>query len=495
MNRRHFIQMGLASSALAASGCSVIGRELATQKLPAEIDLAASSAIPADPFWRLLNRAGYGPRPGDIAKAREMGVEQWLETQLHPDEIDDTPAELIISGLSVYNLDINSMLGYDSGDGYRDLIWATVARQIYSERQLYEAMVEFWSDHFTIYAKANQNIVFFKIADDRDVIRPNALGNFRDLLHASVRSPAMLIYLNNVRNFADHPNENYARELMELHTLGVFGGYDQEDVLNVARILSGLTVKRKGFRPWQTTFNNRHHDNDEKVVLDQTYPAGLGEQEISTLVDFLVDHPATADHIATKLVRRFIADEPPAELVAEVARVFRETNGEIRPMLRTIFLNLKFITAPPKLKRPVHYIVSAIRALNCSVRLSKGLHTHFQAMGQMPFMWPTPDGYPDVAEAWASNQLARWNFASAFSQNQINGVHFDLKELLELTEAKSQADRLDLFYTLLLGQLPTDLERQKLLDFVLAGDKPGEKERRLHEAIGLMIAGPEFQLI
>ena len=489
--------MSLAGSALAATGCSVVGRQMAVQKLPEHVDLPVGNRTSAqpDPLWRLLNRAGYGPRPGDMQIAREMGFEQWLEWQLEPEAMTDTAADLIVSGLSLYNTDINYMVGFDPDDGYRDLIWATVARQLYSERQLFEAMVEFWSDHFTIYAKANQKIVFFKIIDDREVIRPNALGNFRTLLHASVRSPAMLIYLNNARNFAEHPNENYARELMELHTLGVFGGYNQDDVMNVARILSGLTVKRKGVRPGQTVFRSKHHDDDEKIVIGQTYPAGMGEQEIATLVDFLVDQPATADHIATKLVRRFVADDPPADLVSEVAQVFRETDGEIQPMLRTIFLSEAFKTAPPKLKRPVHYIVSSLRALNLNVRLSRDLYRRFEGMGQVPFMWPTPDGYPDVAEAWVSNQLNRWNYASDLVNDQLDGISFDPTNLAGLTNSDRPNNLLDLYATLLLGSTLPAPERSKLLNYIKEGGSNREKTARLRETVGLIIAGPEFQMM
>lgn len=489
--------MTLAGSALAASGCSVIGKQMAVQDIPAAIGPLSHTGAAGDtaPLWRLLNRAGYGPRPGDMQAADEMGFERWLEWQLRPDEIPDTAADLIVSGLSLYNSDVTYTLGFDPDDGYRDLIWATIGRQLYSKRQLFEAMVEFWSDHFTIYAKANPKLVFFKMVDDREVIRPNALGNFRTLLHASVRSPAMLIYLNNARNFAAHPNENYARELMELHTLGVFGGYNQDDVMHVARILSGLTVKRKGFRPGRTLFDSQHHDDEEKLVIGQSYPAGLGEAEIDRLVDFLVDQPATADHIATKLVRRFVADDPPPALVANVAQVFRETDGEIRPMLRTIFLSEAFQTAPPKLKRPVHYIISSLRALNVNVRLSRDLYRRFEGMGQVPFMWPSPDGYPDVAAAWVNNQLTRWNYASDLVSNRLRGVRFNPNRLGELVSGQRPEDQLDLFAQLLLGhQLPT-ADRQRLLAYIEAGDAPKEHTARLREAVGLMIAGPAFQMM
>ncbi len=500
MNRRKFIQFGLATGTMAASGCSVIGKQMAVQDLPDQLEILPPSVsnptnLNIDPLWRLLNRAGYGPRPGDYEKASQIGYEQWLEQQLMPEEINDTAAELIVSGMSLYNADVNYMIGFDQGDGLRDLIWATVARQLYSERQLFEAMVEFWSDHFTIYARTNQVLVFFKIVDDRDVIRPNALGNFRELLHASVRSPAMLFYLNNAQNFADHPNENYARELMELHTLGVFGGYDQADVMNVARILSGLTVKRRGMGQGQTMFRNEHHDDESKVVMGQSYPAGMGEAEIDRLVDFLIDQPATADHIATKLVRRFVADEPPADLVAEVAQLFRDTDGEIKPMLRAIFLSEQFKTAPPKLKRPIHYIVSSLRALNVKARFSRDLHSRFQAMGQVPFMWPTPDGYPDVAEAWVNNQLPRWNFASDLVHDKLEGGAFEPEKLVALAASNQPADILDLFYTLLLGHVPRSDQRQLLLDYVAKASGRGEQIDRLREAVGLIIAGPEFQLI
>ncbi|HFQ94670.1 MAG TPA: DUF1800 family protein, partial [Anaerolineae bacterium] len=344
LSRRDFLKLGsLTAVAAGTAGCSAIGRELAQGKLPADLTLPApDTAVAApDPILRLLNRAGYGPRPGDLERARQMGLAAWLEEQLDPDSIEDTAADLLLRNLTLYQMDVTQLIEQDRKDATVELIGSTIFRTLYSRRQLYEALVEFWSDHFNIYLRKNQVMPLAKIIDDRDVIRPHALGKFRDLLWASAKSQAMLIYLDNARNTKEHPNENYARELLELHTLGVNAGYTQADVQEAARILTGWTVRRRGRQAGQVVFREDAHDFGQKTVLGQTF-AGQGEAELDELLEMLATHPATAQRIAFKLARRFVADEPPEELVQRVTEEFTATDGDVKAMLRVIFLSEAF---------------------------------------------------------------------------------------------------------------------------------------------------------
>ena len=335
-----------------------------------------------------------------------------------------------------------------------------------------------------------------KIVDDRDVIRPYALGNFRDLLGASAQSPAMLLYLDNISNEKSHPNENYARELLELHTLGVDGGYSQQDVQEVARILTGWTVARRGRLRGQFVFNADQHDFGEKQVLGRTFPAGRGEAEVAELLDLLAAHPATANFIAAKLVRRFVADEPPADLIGQVADAYLQSGGEIKPMLRTLFLSEDFATAPAKLKRPHTYMVSVLRALRVNFRLGRGreIGNWMQLMGQPLFQWPPPDGYPDISSAWAANLLPRWNFALGLLHNQIPGTTVPLDDILAAGQAEATVDAVQLFAGLVYGRALQENELALFTDYIgspFLQDR--EVEARLRDSIALMLASPEFQ--
>jgi uncharacterized protein (DUF1800 family) len=357
-------------------------------------------------------------------------------------------------------------------------------------------MVEFWSDHFNIYLRKEQVMPLAKIVDDREVIRPYALSNFRDLLGASAQSPAMLLYLDNISNEKGHPNENYARELLELHTLGVDGGYSQQDVQEVARILTGWTVARRGRWRGQFVFDADRHDFGEKQVLGQTFPAGRGQEEVMALLDLLAAHPATASFLATRLVRRFVADEPPAELVAQVAEAYRQSGGEIKAMLRLLFLSETFATASPKLKRPHTYMVSVLRALHVDFRLGRGraIGDWMQRMSQPLFQWPPPDGYPDVSSAWAANLLPRWNFALALLHNEIPGATVPLDDLWAAGRAETAVAAIQLCAGLIYGRSLTNSELTLFTDY-LGGStlQNDEVQARLRDCVALMLASPEFQ--
>jgi uncharacterized protein (DUF1800 family) len=449
-----------------------------------------------NPVRRLLNRAGYGPAPGEVERVGRLGLAAYLEEQLNPEAIDDTASEVITRHQHLYQMDASLLMEQEPGEATIELIGSTFMRAIYSKRQLYEAMEEFWSDHFNIYLRKEQVMPLAKIVDDRDVIRPYALGNFRDLLGASAKSPAMLLYLDNISNEKSHPNENYARELLELHTLGVDGGYSQQDVQAVARILTGWTVARRGRLRGQFIFDEEKHDFGQKQVLGQLFPAGRGEEEVVELLDFLADHPATANFLATKLVRRFVADEPPAELVAQVADAYLQSGGEIKEMLRAIFLSETFATAQPKLKRPHTYMVSVLRVLHVDFRLGRGraIGDWMQMMGQPLFQWPPPDGYPDVSQAWAANLLPRWNFALALLHDEIPGATVPLDNLLAADKAETAVTAIQLFAGLIYGR---SLQAHELLLFTdYIGSRTlqdSEVQSRLRDCIALMLGSPEFQ--
>src|SRR5258708_18906890 len=231
---------------------------------------------------------------------------------------------------------------------------ATVIRATYSERQLYEIMVDFWSEHFSIWHQKEQDKLF-KTVDDREVVRKYALGKFRDILGASAKSPAMLIFLDNAKSNKQHPNENYAREVMELHTVTI-GNYTEDDVKEEARCFTGWTVQGlKGTNPGQFVYNAKIHDDGQKTVLGHTIPAGGGIQDGETVLDILASHPGTSKHIASKLARRFIGDDPP-ENVVNAADAFLKSGGHIPTVLRVIFDAPEVLRPPPRHTRPFEYL-------------------------------------------------------------------------------------------------------------------------------------------
>jgi uncharacterized protein (DUF1800 family) len=375
-----------------------------------------------------------------------------------------------------------------------ELRQATLVRQVYSPRQLYEIMVEFWSDHFNISVDKG-DCWYLKTVDDREVIRKHALGNFHDLLSASAHSPAMLVYLDNQANDKSHPNENYAREVMELHTLSVQGGYSQKDVMELARCLTGWTVKQN-FWLGEFEFNKDLHDEGTKTVLGESV-APNGEAEAESVIDVLAHHPSTAHFIATKLARRFVADDPPADLVEKAASKFIETQGDIKAVLRVILLD-GLPLAQPKYKRPVNYVVSAMRMLNAKYGDGKGFSKPnrpvieaLSRMGQPIFGWPTPDGFPDVAARWQGNLMPRWQFALALARNELDGVSLDIPALLKAAKVNEPAQGVDQLSTLLLGAPLDATARDDLLASLKAKGADDDSLARIVTA-GLL-ASPAFQ--
>jgi uncharacterized protein (DUF1800 family) len=433
----------------------------------------------------VLNRLGYGPRPGDVDAVRRMGIDAWIQRQLDPGRIDDSRAEARVGALATATLPTAELRkGYEvprearreiqkkraemgenpsEADARRarremvrkyagemkgsprlvvdELQQAKVLRAIYSERQLDEVLVDFWMNHFNVYASKGPER-FLVGAYEREVIRPHAWGRFEDLLAATAKSPAMLFYLDNwlssdpeATSFMRRTrglNENYAREIMELHTLGVDGGYTQKDVTEVARALTGWTIAglRGGGEP-RFTFNARMHDRGDKLILGRRVKGG-GQEEGEEVIHRLAAHPQTARFISYKLARRFVADEPPPALVDRAAETFRREGGDIRAVLTTIVTSPEF-SAPAaratKVKTPLEFVASAVRAAGAEVTNARELARRIALMGMPLYQQQPPTGYKDTADAWVSTSglLARMNLAADLASGRVPGVSVDPK--------------------------------------------------------------------
>jgi uncharacterized protein (DUF1800 family) len=413
-----------------------------------------------------------------------------------------------------------------------DLQRAKLLRAVYSEQQLYELMVDFWENHFSIFANKDDDR-YLLTAFDRETIRPFALARFRDLLGATAHSPAMLFYLDNWRSSVPHPypakgdkpagvdggfNENYARELMELDTLGVDGGYSQKDVQEVARCFSGWTIQKpneQGLFVYRPGF----HDDGEKVVLGHKILAGGGYADGERVLDILATHPSTAKFIAMKLARRFLSDDPPQAVIDRAAAVFLKTDGSIRETLRAILTSPEFFSPAAyraKMRSPLEYVAAAMRALNAETDGDRPVLDLIGRMGQPLYGRITPDGYSDRAEQWLSSgaMIARLNFANALATNRIKGTSIKYANLLKgadesstesvasrLTQLTvpvdlSQASRAALDKVVQSGSLR---DPSSLPPTVAAGYDPKAAQMQVapvtyvSELVTLLIGSPEFQ--
>ena len=552
--------------------------------------LASSVAI-ASPAKKLteeqrivhvLNRLGFGARPGDVQRVKAMGLENYINQQLAPERIDDAVAENKVKDLGVLNmttaelyekfpqpgrllrqLQDRGLLPKDlaearedqknprENEAYRKIIdeyyrenglqrpqrimaelqASRILRAVYSERQLQEVMVDFWTNHFNVFSGKGADRWLLP-AYDRDTIRPHALGKFSTLLQATAQSPAMLFYLDNFQSVSPNTNrpraqmqrqiqmpmqingpvqqprrginENYARELMELHTLGVDGGYTQKDVQEVARCFTGWTIfqPRGGMAavnalrseaarrvPGTFFFNARTHDDGEKIVLGQKIPAGGGFNDGMKVLDILAHHPSTAKFIATKLVRHFVSDTPPPALVKRVAEVFTRSDGDIRATLKAIFFSNEFNSPEAyraKVKRPFELVISAIRTLGAETNGGPGTHQWIARMGEPLYGFQTPNGYSDAAESWVNTGglLERMNFGLALAGNRVQGTKIDLTKVVKDNGDKSRLVDESL-KTILAGEVSAST-RETLL-------KQLDQSDPVAKVVGLILGTPEFQ--
>ena len=432
--------------------------------LPTPTQVAARELTADEQARHALDRVAFGPRPGDVARVEALGVDRWIAQQLAPSRIRDDGAARLEASFPLARARpadvLEDLRAATQGDTVarrharrraaevaRQVQTERLARAVGSDRQLEEVLVDFWANHFSVFAGKGP-VRLYVGQYEHDAIRPFVLGRFRDMLGAVAHSPAMLYYLDNWRSAADslHPtlasgrrrpplgspgasapaaprprglNENYARELLELHTLGVDGGYTQRDVIEVARAFTGWTIAapREGggfvFRP-------ALHDAGAKVILGMRIPAGGGESDGERVLDLLARHPSTARTIATKLATRFVSDDPPPALVARAAAVFTATDGDLRETLRVILTSPEFFSRAAfrsKVKSPFELVASGMRAIGAAPDATpRGARTVAQ-LGQPLFGHRDPDGWPERSAEWlsAGAVVSRINFGLALA--------------------------------------------------------------------------------
>lgn len=417
----------------------------------------------------------------------------------------------------------------------------TLVRAVVSDRQLAEVLADFWLNHFNVYIAKGFDRAYFADYLER-TIRGHALGRFEELLVATATSPAMLFYLDNVQSVADNSavatlatratrtpqragqsprrmtaarpnargqmidpaiaeqvrarmprglNENYARELLELHTLGVDGGYTQQDVINVARILTGWTIDRRGDHRFH--FLAQAHDRGEKVVLGRVFPAGHGEDEGRALLAMLAAHPATMHHLSAKLCARFVADLPPDGCIDDAVRAWQQSGGDIRTVMRAIVHSPDFwatASVQSKTKTPMEFVVSAVRAVGGTPDATPRLAQQLQRLGQPLFNMVTPNGYPERSDDWVNSGalLARMNAAVALAANRLPGVTVQLDALVPLTGDHEAL--LDAVNRALLGGAMSERTRSTIRRELAEISDPRAARAM---AVGLALGGPEFQ--
>ena len=524
LDRRAFLERGAVTGAGAAmlllggAGCKDIRDQ--AQKLtgpaPAQWTPLPHDAPAVTRAAHVLNRTAFGPRPGDVAHVAQIGEKAYIEEQL-ADRMDEDPAVTWrVGGLDTQQIERDSpdvLASYDDGEVLTQTAQAALLRAIYSRHQLREVLADFWTNHFNIYALKNDGRSLLP-TDTEHVIRPHVLGTFRELLTASAHSPAMLGYLDNNqnrrKNGSENANENYARELLELHTLGVKSGYTQRDIQEVARCFTGWTVHQgwvklslanmnKGYSAFE--YDAGRHDEDAKYIpfLNLTITPKGGERDAQLVLERLAMHPTTAHFIARKLCRRFLGSAS-GPIVEQAATAYLNSKSDIRATLCPILL--QGLTDPalcrPILKRPLDYVASSLRALAADTDGGKNLQNYLGDMGQPLYQWPMPDGFPEKSSAWASALLPRWNYALALTANKIGGTQIDLQAPLTAVHANSDAAITNALLESIYGR-PHDAPelaatRSQIAAHVERARRNGvEEPTLLAETAALLFAAPTFQ--
>jgi len=514
-------------------------------------------AVPSPPSGAViaLNRMAFGPRPGDIAAFNALGgsdatrIAAFVAEQLDPDSIDDSAADARIAAAGYETLD-KSLIELWQDHVVPDPDWyirmqpffeterVTFLRAVYSKRVLFEVMSEFWHTHFSVYAY-DFSIGPTWVYSDRDVIRANALGNFRAMLELVAQSPGMLYYLNNRENSADGPNENYGREFLELHTLGAenfYGnvpqnqvptdgngvplGYCDEDVTAAARCLTGWTLRD---RPWDEDFGDTGeffvyepwHDTAAKHILGVDLPGGQdGLTDGRALLDIVASHSGTAEFVCRKLCRRLLGDDPPQGVVDAAAAVFAANVAapdQIAQVLEVILLAPEFLsTWAEKVKRPFEIMTSALRAgeANWNFALDDSdtdtLFWLYDAAGQPLFAWHPPNGFPDFKGAWISSspRVQSWRATNWLSEVTDDFDMFRLDILgATPTGVRSAQELAEFWSNRILGRLMPTAEHDELIDFMAQGitptlplplDTDEDIQSRLRAMVGLIFMSPAF---
>jgi uncharacterized protein (DUF1800 family) len=550
-----------------------------------------------------LDRLAYGPRPGEMERVRQMGLEKWINQQLDPDSINDSPMQARLADLTTLKMSSSKLLSEfpppaqeakkegltkeqfqeerrekarvemqqtkesDDGDPAKmqlarmqgprriigELSMAKVDRAIYSERQLYEVMANFWFNHFNVFARKGADL-WMLTSYERDTIRPRAMGKFQDLLEATAKSPAMLFYLDNWQsadpiawqnsqqqmagrrmryrgifgsmvppppqqfpNGSNSPqgggqgqakkqerglNENYGREIMELHTLGVDGGYSQQDVIQVAKCFTGWTI-RQPRRDAEFYFNDRIHAQGPKYVLGKKIDSG-GMKDGEQVLKLLAHHPSTANFISTELARHFVSDVPPASLVSRMAQTFTSSDGDIRAVLRAMIYSPEFWSRAAyraKVKTPFELAVSTARALNADVTVSLPLVQWIARMGEPLYLCQPPTGYSDKAETWVNTGalLNRLNFALALASNRVSGATTDVALLFgpeaDTDPQKALSRAMESFFGGQASAQTRETLEKRMNDPQILQAQLDDPVKHVNQGLiaGLVLGAPEFQ--
>jgi uncharacterized protein (DUF1800 family) len=512
-----------------------------------------------------LNRLGFGPRPGQVDQIEKTGLEAWIQAQLHPENLSDSvvsarlteypalslgSAELFVQypqpdvaakrlGLTLdqYQKQLAEMQKRPGGTNslpfktlteFVNAVMETkMIRAVYSDRQLAEQLADFWFNHFNVFIYKDLDM-WYVIPYERDAIRPHVLGKFRDLLEATAKSPAMLFYLDNSSSadphafdrLKQHPlpksvsaklppigykrglNENYGRELLELHTLGVDGGYSQQDVIEVARAFTGWTIESPKDHP-AFYFDDRLHDPDPKRVLGKKIKSG-GMKDAEQVLDLLAKDKHTAHHISLQLAQHFVSDEPPETLVARMAKTYEKSKGDIRAVMTTMIYSPEFWSRSAfraKVKTPFELAASTVRALGADMDQPLPIVQWVARIGQPLYQCLTPNGYSDQAPAWVSTGalLNRLNFALALTSNKIRGAQVDITSLVGSDVDKNPRLAMDRIENVFLADQVSDTTRatldKEISDPQITGAKLDDPIKQINLGLmtGLVLGSPEFQ--
>jgi uncharacterized protein (DUF1800 family) len=464
------------------------------------------AAASTDAIAHLLNRATYGPTAALVDEVRRVGTTAWIDAQLAADPAADAALEQRLAVYPTLNMSTAELLASypEQEAGMRDpatspariraeLVAARIVRGVHATAQLREVLVDFWANHFNVFGSEGPTR-WTITAYERDTIRPYVLGRFEDLLRATAQSPAMLYYLDNYVSVASGTrgdgsgiNENYARELMELHTLGVHGGYTQDDVVGVANTLTGwtITAPRSGTIDFQ--YVPRFHDPSAQTVLGSTIGRGQLDQGTAVL-HALATHPSTAAFVARKLVERFVNDDPPAALVEKVEATFQSTEGDLSAVMRTLLTSRQFSSTrnrAAKVKAPLEFVISALRAVGADVTNGWPAARFVGLLGQSIYEAVPPTGWSELAPAVvsASGMLSRFDAAQRLTTGTVEGTTVDTTQWSGVGTGRSGATKL----------LSSILFRRSSKATRLAIQHAAEANADPTLLAALVLSSPEFQ--
>ena len=414
VSRRDALILG-GAAAFGLAGCGRVATEVRRRRK------ADPWREPSDPkVTRLLDRMTFGWSDEEENLYTSLGHEAYVHQQLEAKFEEPIELQMQLQSIDAINMESVELMDFPREVVIQDLQCAAILRATYSRNQLKERMVDFWSNHFNIYSQKKDG-AFFKGNQEEAILRENALGSFPEMARQMAKSPAMLMYLDNEQNNKQHPNENYARELLELHTLGIYGGYTLKDIQEVARCLTGWKVEDRHMLTQLAAhdkliaeglfrFDKSIHDDGQKVVLGHVIPAGGGIEDGDRVLDVVTNHPSTAKHLAKKLVVFFTGSRSEA-LEKTVEEAYVTSKGNITSMIRPILLSEELNTGEPILRRPFDFLCGALRRAGAITDGGPALQQYLRNLGQPMYEWPMPDGYPVDQISWANTVLPRWQFA------------------------------------------------------------------------------------